>query len=822
MSKKILVVGGVAGGASTAARLRRLDESAEIIIFERDGHISFANCGLPYYLGGVIKERDNLFVQTPERMLAEFRIEVRIFNEVDSIDPAGKSVNVKSRERGVYQESYDYLVLAPGARPVRPPIPGIEHKNILSLRNVADTDAIKERLDQPKTRRAVVIGGGFVGVEMAENLRHKGLAVSLVEAQAHILAPFDDDMVPLLEREMEEKGVRLVLGDGVKAFLSREDGAVDVELGSGRVIPADLVLLAIGVSPDTAFLKDSGLTLGPRGHIVVDERMRTSDSSIYAVGDAVEIVDFVNGQKTAIPLAGPANRQGRIAADNIAGMDSRYRGAIGSSILKVFNLSAAATGGNERLLARLGKPYSVVYAHPQSHASYYPGASMLSLKLLFDDDGLILGAQGIGYEGVDKCIDIIAAVIKLKGKISDLTDLELCYAPPFSSAKAPVNILAYVAENKQNKLLKPITYNDYLKLDPQTIQIVDVRSAMEFELGHLEGAINIPLGELRQRLAELDREKRIVAYCKIGLRSYVASRMLMQNGYDACSIGGGMTSIEVARFKPSDKEPAQDMPPQQGSSSFEPGQSGNDGKTEAYLDARGIACPGPLMKVKAKMDTMAPGERLTVIASDPGFYTDVDAWCTSTSNKLLHREKDKFVTAVIQKTEGKTTLPDNATPVGSLAEHKTIVLFSNDMDKVLASLIIANGALAMNKKVTMFFTFWGLSVLRKPGKNVATKSVLEKMFGFMLPDRVSKLALSKMHMFGLGSGLMRKAMRDKGVPSVQELLENLQQGGANLVACQMSMDILGFRREELIDNISIGGVGYYLGESDKANMSLFI
>ena len=818
MGKKVLIVGGVAGGASTAARLRRLDEGAEIIMFERDEYISFANCGLPYYLGGVIENRSSLFVQTPQKMKAEFNVDVRIFSEVTAVDSANKTVTVNSRERGIYQESYDVLVLTPGAKALKPPIPGIEHEKILTLRNVADTYAIENWLKQPAVRRVAVIGGGFIGVEVAENLRHKGLSVTLVEAVEHIMAPFDSDMAVLLEREMEEQGVRMILGDGVKAFRELGNKGLEVELGSGRKIEADLVILAIGVSPDTGFLKDSGLAMGPKGHLVVNEHMLTSDPSIYAVGDAVEIVDFVNGQKTAIPLAGPANLQGRIAADNIAGRDSRYQGAVGSSIIKIFNLTAAAVGNNEKTLKRIGRSYKVAYAHPQAHASYYPGALPMALKLIYDDNGQVLGAQGIGPEGVDKRLDVIAAVIKLKGKVSDLADLELCYAPPFSSAKDPVNIVAYVAENALNNIFNPISYEEFLSLDRTKLTILDVRFEMEYNLNHLDGAINIPLEQIRERLHELDKEKPIVVYCKIGRRSYMAARILAHHGFqNVRSIVGGYTTISVQGFKPSDREPDSNEP-----EADLGGDQGGSQHFDHHLDASGLSCPGPLMQVKARMDEIAPGEILKVTASDPGFYSDVASWSTATKNELISREKGKSIIAFIRKAKG-ANVPAEKAPVSAVSnEQKTIVLFSNDLDRVLATLIIANGALAMNKKVTIFFTFWGLAVLRKPNPPTIAKNFIEKMFGFMLPRSVNKLALSKMNMLGLGANMMQGLMRDKNVPSVQELLDSLIAGGAELVACHMSMDIMGFRPEELIDGVSIGGVGYYLGQADQANMNLFI
>lgn len=444
MSKKILIVGGVAGGASTAARLRRLDENAEIIMFERDEYISFANCGLPYYIGETIKERENLLVQTPESMRARFNIDVRINSEVMIIDTNKKVVQIKSKDKGSYEESYDYLVLSPGAKAIKPPIEGIDSKRIFTLRNMQDTDKIKTLIDKNTISNAVVIGGGYVGVEMAENLKERGLQVILVEAAPHILAPFDSDIVVMAENELIKNDIKLILNDGVKAFKDTES-SIEIALSSDNKLTADLVILAIGVTPDTDFLKSSGINLGIKGHILVNDKMETNIKNIYAVGDAIEVVDFVNKKPTAIPLAGPANKQGRIAADNIAELNSTYKGTQGTAIIKIFSLTAASTGNNERTLKRLNIPYKVIYIHPLSHASYYPGALPLTLKLIFNNESKILGAQAIGYNGVDKRIDVIAAVMRLGGTTSDLEELELCYAPPFSSAKDPVNMAGFVA-----------------------------------------------------------------------------------------------------------------------------------------------------------------------------------------------------------------------------------------------------------------------------------------------------------------------------------------------------------------------------------------
>lgn len=548
MKKKVLIVGGVAGGASAAARLRRLDEEAEIILFERDSYISFANCGLPYYIGGTIDKREKLLVQTPEDMKARFNIDVRINSEVTKIDPKNKKVEVESKHNGVYEESYDYIVLSPGAKALRPNIPGINSKRIFTLRNIPDTDAIKKAVDENEVKSAIVIGGGFVGVEMAENLRERGLEVTLVEAAPHILAPFDSDMVVLAESELVSQGIKLILNDGVKSFNDLED-QIEVTLASGTKLHGNLVIFAIGVTPDTAFLKDSGLELGPRGHLVVNERMETNIPGIYAVGDAVEVVDFITKTKTAIPLAGPANKQGRIAADNIAGLNSTYKGSQGTAIIKVFGLTAASTGANERTLQRANIPYQVIHLHPASHATYYPKALPMTLKLIFNNEGRILGAQGIGEDGVDKRIDVIATVIRLNGTVEDLAELELAYAPPFSSAKDPVNMAGFVAQNILAGRAHMMVWDDLEKLEEDFI-LVDVRTKGEFAKSHMNGAINIPVDDLRERFHELDSQKLIVVYCQVGIRGYIADRILSQKGFKVLNITGGNITYSALGFDP--------------------------------------------------------------------------------------------------------------------------------------------------------------------------------------------------------------------------------------------------------------------------------
>jgi CoA-disulfide reductase len=822
MGKKVLIVGGVAGGASAAARLRRLDENLEIVMFERDSYISFANCGLPYYIGGTIVEREKLLVQTPEAMKQRFNIDVRINSEVIEVSTAEKKVKVNSKDKGIYEEDYDYLVLSPGAKPIKPAIDGIDSQRIFTLRNIPDTDRIKKYVDTNPIKHAVVIGGGYIGVEMAENLRDRKVEVTLVEAAPHILAPFDGDMVAMAEKEMEDNGVKLILNDGVKSFRNNDDG-IEILLSSGRSIEADMVILAIGVSPDTDFLKNSGLKIGSKGHLIVNEYMETNADSVYAVGDAVEVVDFVTGEKAAIPLAGPANKQGRIAADNICGLKSSYKGTQGTSIIKVFSLTGASTGNNERNLRRLNIPYKVIYVHPQTHASYYPGATPLAIKLIFNEDEKILGAQAFGYDAVDKTIDVIATVIRLGGTITDLTELELCYAPPYSSAKSPVNMAGFVAENLLKGRVELFTPDELDNSQLEKAQLIDVRTPIEFENGSIKGAVNIPVDDIRCRLDELDKNKEVLVYCQVGLRGYIASRILMQHGFKVKNMTGGYKSKLSGSFKPSEKENSSTGG--YGGESMAKELTNKEYEVYKEVDASGLCCPGPLMTVKKSMDELEKGQVLKINATDPGFFEDIKAWCSKTNNELLNIERNsgKIVALVKKGNNNEVAISSSCTALNTNAkDNKTMVVFSGDLDKAIASFIIANGAVSMGKKVTMFFTFWGINVLRKHEKISASKQFIERMFGAMMPRGSRRLKLSKMNMMGMGPMMIRKIMKDKNVNSLEELITAAMDSGVEIVACQMSMDLLGLKKEELIDGIKIGGVGYYLGEAEDSNVNLFI
>lgn len=538
---KVVIVGGVAGGATAAARIRRLDENAEITIFEKSGYISYANCGLPYYIGGEISDREELTLQTPESFNARFRVDVKVRHEVVAINPDRKTVTVRNLSGGeVFEEKYDKLVLSMGAKPIRPNLPGIDDERIFTVRNVEDTFRIKDYIDATKPERAVVIGGGFIGIEMAENLRRLGTEVTLVEAAPQLMAPFDGDMAAFIHAEVRAAGVKLVLGGMVDGFESNGK-SLGVRLKDGDTISCDMAVLAIGVAPDTALAKDAGFELGIKGSIVVNERMETSVSDVYAVGDAVQIKNFVTGKPALISLAGPANKQARIAADNICEKNSRYNGAQGSSVIKVLRLTAAATGINERTAKSEGIDADKVILSPMNHAGYYPGGKIMTMKVVFEKGTyLLLGAQIVGFDGVDKRIDVLATAIRAGMKVTDLTELDLAYAPPYSSAKDPVNMAGFMAENIRDGLVGQWYYDDEPTLPRDgSVTLLDVRTAQEFATGNIDGFVNIPVDELRERAGELDKDKPVYVICQSGLRSYIAACILAGRGFEVYNFAGG-------------------------------------------------------------------------------------------------------------------------------------------------------------------------------------------------------------------------------------------------------------------------------------------
>ena len=811
-----LIIGGVAGGATVAARLRRMDEKANIILFERGKYVSYANCGLPYYIGDTINNREKLFVQTAKGFTDRFRIDIRTEQEVTAIRPDKKEVEIKNLSTGeTYTETYDKLVLSPGAEPLRPGIEGIGSKKIFTLRNVPDTDTIKNYVNTENPKRAIVVGGGFIGLEMAENLYDLGIQVDVVEMANQVMAPLDFSMAAIVHRQLTDKGVGLHLEDGVSRF-EEKDGGVTVHLRSGKQIATDMVLLSIGVRPETKLAKDAGLAIGERGGITVNDYMQTSDADIYALGDAVEVRHLVTGQPALIPLAGPANKQGRIVADNIVfGNKKKYPGSIGTSIAKVFDLTVAAAGANAKLLQRNNIPYISSYTHGASHAGYYPGAVPLSIKILFaPENGKLLGAQIVGFNGVDKRIEMLAQVIQRGGTVHDLAELEHAYAPPYSSAKDPVNMAGFVAENILNKKSRIIQWRELAELPADTIRI-DVRTHDEYKLGTIPGFINIPVDELREHLDELPKEKPIVVTCAVGLRGYLAYRILVQNGFKHVrNLSGGYKTWSVATAPI--KEIVSHKPEIPESTSY--GYS--DSQINLLkVDACGLMCPGPVMQLKKNYEALKIGEQLQITATDQAFGKDVTSWCKMTGAELVALEnKNGVVAATIRKQEKTASCEISR----NNADNKTLIVFSDDLDKALASFVIANGAASTGKKVTMFFTFWGLNVIKKQHKPTVTKDIFGKMFGWMLPTHSGKLKLSKMNMGGAGSWMMRLIMKRKRIDSLESLIQQAIDNGVEMIACTMSMDVMGVQKEELMDNVTLGGVASYLERAEEANVNLFI
>ncbi len=812
---KHIIIGGVAGGATAAARIRRADESAEIVLIEKGKYISYANCGLPYYVGGVIKEREKLFVQTPESFGRRFNIDVRVENEVVGIDTVGKRISVRRIDGTEYTEHYDKLLLSPGSAPMCPPIKGIETEGIFTLRNVEDTDRIKNYLDTHAVRDAVVVGGGFIGLEMAENLHNAGIPVSIIEMAEQVMAPVDFSIASHVHRHLLDKGMSLYLRQGVERF-ERLNNRIAVYLSSDEKIEADMVLLSIGVRPVTDLAVKAGIDLGERG-IKVNAFLETSAPDVYAVGDAIEFTHPLTGKPWLNYLAGPANRQGRIVADNMVfGNQTEYEGAIGTAIAKVFDLVVGTTGLPAKRLKQMGVDYRSSTTVSLSHAGYYPGAFPLTLKLTFSPtDGRLFGAQCVGNNGVDKRIDQIAQIIKQGGTVYDLIKTEQCYAPPFSSAKDPIAIAGYAASNIISGAMPVIDWRKLRDTDRSQVLLLDVRTPAEFELGTIEGAVNIPLDDLRERICEIPRNKKIVIFCAVGLRGYLAQRILMGRGYaDVWNLSGGYQIYSLATM------PVLNVRRRESSSCpTVPLRTADECRQVIKVDACGLQCPGPIMKLKKAMDNATVGDRVEVQATDAGFPRDAGAWCKSTGNKIVEMNADGgYHTVVVEKASSHRREVQTLTD----SKNKTLIMFSDDLDRALATFVLANGAAATGHKVSVFFTFWGLNVIKRERKPAVKKDIFGRMFSWMMPSDSRKLRLSQMSMLGLGDRMMRYIMKKKNIDSLEKLRQQALDNGVEFIACQMSMDMMGVQREELIDGVTVGGVATYMERAENANVNLFI
>ncbi len=824
MSNKVLIVGGVAGGASAAARLRRLDEKAEIIMFEKGEYISFANCGLPYYVGEVITDKSKLTLQTPQSFNARFNVDVRVSSEVLSINKENKTVEVKNHKTGeTYTESYDKLVLSPGAEPIKPPTFDFTSEKIFTLRNIPDTYKMKDFVDASKPKHAVVVGGGFIGIEVAENLIERGVSVTLIEMQDQVMAPIDKDMAAEVHQHMNIHGVELLLGTALKA-VTEKDNKMVVETDKST-FETDMVVMAIGVRPESEIAKNAGLEIGPRGHIIVNDQMLTSDKDIYAVGDAIEIVDFMTGNKGAVPLAGPANKQGRLVADNLCGIETKYTGTQGTSIIKIFDITVASTGLNEKTASRAGVDFEKIYLYPGSHASYYPGATNMSMKILYaPTDGKILGAQILGYDGVDKRMDVLATAIRFNAKASDLVNLELSYAPPFSSAKDPVNMAGFMIENILTNKVKNFYWHEVADLQKRDdIVFVDLRTITEYANGNIEGFINIPLDELRENLSKIDKTKKVYVTCQVGLRGYVGARILAEMGYDVYNLTGGYRFYMAANYttnsslKKKLSNPCNDLSENERAAANN--CCNNTTGNIIKVDATGLQCPGPIMKLSDSLKSAVVGDTLEVTSTDPGFSMDVEGFCKRTGHTFKETVKTKngFTSTLVKGTgmpvqEGVQVSKDG----------KNIIVFSGDLDKIIASFIIANASAAMGRNVNMFFTFWGLNALRRHEKVSVPKGIMDKMFGMMMPRGTKRLGISRMNFGGMGAKMIRHTMNAKNVDSVEDMIKVAMKNGVTVTACTMSMDVMGIKKEELIDGVTFAGAAAMLAHAEESDMSLFI
>ncbi len=816
---KVLIIGGVAGGASTAARLRRNDESAEIIVFEKGKEVSYANCGIPYYIGDVITDRSLLELVTPEEFKSMLNVDIRNLSEVTSIDKTNKTVTVTDHlNNKEYTESYDKLVLSPGGNPIKPPLPGIGDKKIFTIRNLADMDNIKSFINEKQPKQAVVVGAGFIGLEVAENLKDLGIGVSIVELANQVMNVVDYEMATVVHQHLHTKNIGLYLKDGVKEFKKINDDELEIVLNSGRTINADLVVLSIGIKPETTLARQADIKLGDLGGIAVDSNMLTSDKDIYALGDATEIKDCVFKKMNLIPLANSANKQGRIVADNIAGRVREYDCTSGASIAKVFDMAVGCVGSNEKNLIKNNVAYSKVYLQPSSHAGYYPDAFPMIMKLIYStDNNKVLGAQLIGSDGIDKRIDVIATALHAGMTVYDIAKLELSYAPPFNSAKDPVNLAGMIAINQIEGTNDLIYWDQVTEYLDKGAVFVDVRDKMSYELEHIPTAINIPQKAIRDNLDKLPKDKDIVVYCNQGKTGYFAMTILQQNGFEKVkNLSGGIKLYNFTQVK------------QENIGIFE-----NDyidkrddvqkvikgpSKTIA-VNACGMQCPGPIMKLSKSIEMAEIGDIIQIEATDQGFYRDAEVWADKTDNELVSLDmKDGKVIAEIKKSQKK----ENNKILTDIPNDKTIVVFSGDLDKAIAAFIIANGAASMGREVTMFFTFWGLNILRKNQNVKVKKGFMDKMFGMMMPRGSKKLGLSKMNMAGMGGQMIRMVMKNKNVDSLESMIQAAIDNGVKIIACQMSMDIMGIKVEELLDGVEISGVATYLGAAENADTNLFI
>ena len=840
---KILIVGGIAGGATAAARLRRLNEENEIIIFEKNEHISFANCGLPYHIGGVIKNEEALIIQTAEKMKSRFNIDVRIKTKVKKIDAERKVVIATDLSTGEsFEESYDKILLSTGAELVIPEIKNINSSRVFSLRNTDDMKKIMTHIKENNVKKSVVVGAGFLGMEMAENVFNLGIQTTIVESLGQVLNSADKELAAKIHQNIKDNEVELHLNSTVVEIVDEENKSV-VKLVKAQEkdiiinIETEMIILATGVKPNINLAVSAGCNTDEKLGVLVDDNMQTTVKDIYAVGDMIAVKNYISKNQTNIPLAWSATRQGRLAADAMLERKTQqvYKGTMGTRIVKTFDYTVGVTGLNEKQLKEsgltYGKDYYVATIEENNIVGYFPGAAALTLKVMFSKNGKILGAQGIGTKGVDKRIDVLATAIRCDMHVAELQELELACAPQFNSAKDPVNVLGYYAENILNGEVKVCKLDELENLlSKENYEVLDVRTAEEREVGSIPNSLHIELENLRTKMNELNKEKTYIVYCQVGFRGYVAYKLLVNSGYKALNLDGGYKLWEPNSCEQSNVGIFKETNIENESTSSGIKIIGEERNLEDMkiieVDACGLACPGPILKTKKTMEEMAVGDILKITSSELGFKKDIKVWAEKTGNKLIGAEKvGSTIVAQVQKLGAKTMgcpAGEGVKIVETTKNKQTMVVFSGDMDKVLASFIIANGALAMGKEVTMFFTFWGLNALRKENFVNNKKSIIDKMFGMMMPKGPNKLKLSNMNMGGMGTLMMKKVMRDKNVETLPSLMKMFFDNGGKIIACDMSVDVMGFSHDELIDEVEYGGVAAFLGESEESFSTLFI
>ncbi len=817
---KYIIIGGVAGGATAAARLRRIDETSEILLIERGNQVSFGNAGLPYYLGGVVSSKEALEIKSIDALATRYNLDIRVNTELKSIDSKKKEIVIKNLNTNIEKtESYDKLVITAGDYPELPNIKGSEKlNNFFTLRSIEDFDNLKNFLNLNKPKTATVIGGGILGLQMAENLTNLGLKVTIVEKNDQILPNLDYEMTQFIFHHLEDNNVDVVYGNEVLEVKENS-----ILLSNKSIIESDVTIYTLGHKPTNNLSAKQGIELSKNGSIQVNEFLETNLNDIYAIGDIIETNSSFNDYHELFPLSGPALRQARIVADNLLGAEEKYIQSQSTSVVKVFDYIAGSTGYNEKYLKENHLEYDAIHIHPGSFEGYYPGSSNVSMKVLYNPKTEeILGVQATGMNGVDKRIDVLATAMKAKMKVTDLKDLELTYAVPYSSGKDPINVAGYVAHNKINGLVKTVNYDEINDLVQLGEYILDIRDELEFEMGSIPTAINIPLPVLRERLSELPKNRKIHVFCQVGMRGYVAARILEANGFDVYNIDGGFKTYSCVYDTSEDR--ICDDTDVTGKIKMEHLKGEikmSEGKVVLNVDAAGLQCPGPIVKLYKSLEDINHGEVLEIKATDPGFKTDVKKWAQKTGNQVLDiKTENGVITAKIQKGALASQPRDN-----KVIEDKngtTIVVFSQDLDKALAAFIIAQGAATMGKKVNLFFTFWGLNVLRQAKKVKVRKTFMEKMFGWMMPRGPKKLPISNMNMMGMGSSMIKSIMKKKNVDSLPVMIENAKDLGVNIQACAMSMDIMGIKKEELIEGIEVVGVATYLADTTEANHNLFI